>query len=593
MKKSILPDAGHPSPTLAEEAVQTPLRTALQSFFARRMAVFGLFLFLLIFVLTFVLSALYPMDVTQQDVTQQDISPGFDMARLPAAMQDSPRSLSAGSRFSVGADREGQLHVWGKLTPRQSQLPAGARDIAQVSAGLDHLLALDTQGRLYTWGSNRFGLDQIPAGVQSAGPLRQVAAGHQFSLAVSEAGELFFWGNGNLIELDGQTIPADLQGHVSSVAVNSSNVLVLLDDGTLRALGRKAGAVAACPTAGGPFVQIAAGDQAAAALTPDGRVTVWGNSFYGLLDVPEAIQGRITAIRAGRFHFAALLDDGTVAAWGRDSLGQTELPTALTDGSTQVTALVSGYFLNYAVDASGGVHPFGLKGYLMGTDGAGRDIFRRLVAGGRLTLTVGAVAVLISVSVGVLLGGLAGLYGGQVDLLLMRLAEIVGSIPFLPLAMTLSALVGNRMPETSRILLIMVILGALSWPGMARLVRGQILAEREKEYVLAARATGIREGGILLHYILPNVLTPILISATLSYATSMLTESALSFLGFGVTEPNATWGNMLMDCLSSQVLADYWWRWVFPAAALCLTTVSINFIGDGLRDATDPHAAQQ
>lgn len=577
---------------LEEEAVQSPLRTVVLNFFANKTAVFGLVVFVGIFAAVFGLSALYPLDATYQDVTQQNVSPGFNMASLPAAMEHSPRTMDIGSVFSVGADKDGNLHVWGKLTERQKQLPQNATDIVQVSAGLDHMLALDSGGTVYTWGNNRFGLDKIPAEVSAAQPIKQVAAGHQFSLAVSQAGELFFWGNGNIIELDAGDIPPEIQFHVADVRVNSSNVVVLLDDGTLRVLGRKAGPVTAYP-AESRFCQIAVSEQAAAGLGTDGTVAVWGNDFYDLLSVPTEIQGKTKAIAAGRFHFTALLQDGSLVAWGRDQFGQTAVPKALQDGSVSVADMASGYFLNYAIDEDGAVHKFGLKGYLMGTDGAGRDVFRRLVSGGRLSLTVGAVAVLISVTLGVIIGGLAGFYGGITDMLLMRLAEIIDSIPFLPLAMTLSVLIGSRIPETYRIVLIMVILGLLSWPGMARLVRGQILSEREKEFVLAARATGIRERTIIFRYIVPNCLTPIIIMATLSYASSLLTESALSFLGFGVAEPNSTWGNMLTDAQSSQVIAGSWWRWVFPSLAICLTTISINLIGDGLRNAIDPRAAER
>lgn len=578
---------------LEEEAVQSPLRTVVRNFFKNKAAVFGLVTFIGIFVAVFCLSALYPLDATYQDVTQQNVSPGFNMASLPAAMKQSPRDLDIGSIFSVGADKDGNLHVWGKLTERQQQVPKNAKDIVQVSAGLDHMLALDSSGTVYTWGNNRFTLDKIPAEVSAAGPMKQVAAGHQFSLAVSQAGELFFWGNGNLIELDAGDIPAELQFHVASVQVNSSNVVVLLDDGTLRVLGRKGGPATAYPQSEGGFLQIAVSEQAAAGLKSDGTVMAWGNDFYGLLAVPEEIQGKTAAIAAGRFHFTALLNDGTLMAWGRNQFGQASVPKALQNGSITVTDLTSGYFANYVIDQEGTVHSFGLKGYLMGTDGAGRDIFRRLVSGGRLSLTVGAVAVLISVTLGVFVGGLAGFYGGMTDMLLMRLSELVDSIPFLPLAMTLSVLIGSRVPETYRIVLIMVILGLLSWPGMARLVRGQILSEREKEFVLAARATGIRERAIIFKYIVPNILTPIIIMATLSYASSLLTESALSFLGFGVAEPNSTWGNMLTDAQNSQVIAGSWWRWVFPSLAICLTTISINLIGDGLRNAIDPRSAER
>jgi peptide/nickel transport system permease protein len=213
-----------------------------------------------------------------------------------------------------------------------------------------------------------------------------------------------------------------------------------------------------------------------------------------------------------------------------------------------------------------------------------------LVLNGWLSVTIGAVSVIIMGILGILIGGFSGYYGGKVDTILMRAAEIVGGLPFLPLAMILSYLIGNKIPETGRIFMIMVILGVLSWPGIARLVRGQMFSAREQEFVTAAKAMGIKEVKIIFRHILPNVITVALVNLTLSFATSMLTESALSFLGFGVVEPSPTWGNMLNASISTTVLQDYWWRWVFPGIALSLATICINLVGDALRDAVDPKA---
>ena len=208
-------------------------------------------------------------------------------------------------------------------------------------------------------------------------------------------------------------------------------------------------------------------------------------------------------------------------------------------------------------------------------------------------MTVGAIAVIISTIIGVLIGGISGYKGGKTDNLLMRFTEIVSAIPFLPFAIILSAVLGNTISETQRILLIMMILGLLSWPGIARLVRGSVLAEREQEFVTAAKALGVKETGIIFRHILPNIITVIIVNATLNFATCMLTESSLSFIGFGVQEPNATWGNMLTGAQNSQVIQEYWWRWVFPSLALGICTISINCVGDGLRDAIDPKSNER
>ena len=283
-----------------------------------------------------------------------------------------------------------------------------------------------------------------------------------------------------------------------------------------------------------------------------------------------------------------MLKDGTVVSWGQNNLNQGSAPSI-----SGVETICAGYFQNYAIDGSGKVTGWGLKGYLMGTDAYGRDIFVRLLTGGRMTMTIGAISVIISTIIGVIIGGLSGYYGGKLDNILMRFTEIVMSIPFLPFAMILSALVGNSVSEVVRISMIMVILGLLSWPSLARLVRAQILAEREKEFVTAAKAMGIKELSIVFRHILPNVITVIIVNTTLDFATCMLIESTLSFLGFGVAEPSPTWGNMLTGSNSSLVIGTYWWRWVFPSLALGLSTISINSIGDGLRDAIDPRSNER
>jgi peptide/nickel transport system permease protein len=203
-------------------------------------------------------------------------------------------------------------------------------------------------------------------------------------------------------------------------------------------------------------------------------------------------------------------------------------------------------------------------------------------------MTVGAVAVMISTIIGLLVGLTSGFYGGWIDNILMRFTEVINSFPFLPMAITLSSFVGGILTQTERLLLIMVILGVISWTGLARLVRGQILAEREKDFVLAARALGIRSKVIILRHILPNVINVVIVSMTLGYAGSLLTEAGLSFLGFGVIPPSPSWGNMLTGAQDSTVITFYWWRWILPAVAVLITALTVNIVGDGLRDAMDP-----
>ena len=213
--------------------------------------------------------------------------------------------------------------------------------------------------------------------------------------------------------------------------------------------------------------------------------------------------------------------------------------------------------------------------------------------GGRVTLVVGVIAVIIETVLGMFIGMIAGFKGGRVDNLLMRFGEIISSIPFMPLVITLSASIGNNMTTDAKMYLIMIILGILSWPGMARLVRAQILIEREKDFVLAARALGIKEASIIIRHIMPNVLNICIVNMTLSYASKMLMEAALSFLGFGVVEPMPSWGNMLNAAQTATVIQNYWWQWITPAVCVCIAALGVNLVGDALREALDPKANEK
>ena len=254
-----------------------------------------------------------------------------------------------------------------------------------------------------------------------------------------------------------------------------------------------------------------------------------------------------------------------------------------------VDTVFSSGFQNYAFKDGKFVEAWGLKGYVFGTDDMGRDVFNRLMNGGKMTMTIGAVAVIVSTIIGIIVGCISGYFGGWVDILLMRVTEIVGAIPFLPFALVLSAILqSSDLHENTRIFIIMLILGLLSWTGLAKLIRGQILAEREKEFVTAARSMGVKEGRIAFKHILPNVISVILVSVTLDFAGCMLTESSLSYLGFGVQLPRPTWGNMLDGSRNALVIQSYWWRWVFPALFLSIVVICINIIGDTLREVLDP-----
>ncbi|MDO4291622.1 MAG: ABC transporter permease subunit [Eubacteriales bacterium] len=572
-----------------QEELQSPAQMVAESFVHNKIAMAGVVCFLIIFACCVILPFFFPIDKYYQDVTQANVAPGFGMLKAPAALAGDALDISVGSTYSAGIDREGRVYEWGTFpNEKLKKLPSSEEmgKLTMISAGLDHIVAVNDQGSVLTWGNDRMGLSSIPMELRMGEKIKQIYAGYQVSFALTEDGELYNWGNSYLLDV---RVPSELQGTIEKFVANTNIVLVLTQDGRVVPLSSKASAYTRIPEEiQGHVVDLALTDESAAAVTDDGKVHVWGNNVKKTMEVPE-LNGSVASIVGGRYHYAALLEDGSVQAWGDDTFGQGNVPSI----KEKVTKLSAGYYGTYAIGESGKVYSWGLKGYVMGTDAFGRDVFRRLLVGGRMSMTVGAIAVIISTLIGVMVGGISGYKGGRIDNVMMRLTEIVSSIPFLPFAIILSAILGNSVSEMERIVIIMLILGLLSWPGIARLVRGSVLAEREQEFVTAAKALGVREMGIVFRHIIPNVITVIIVNATLDFATCMLTESSLSFIGFGVQEPSATWGNMLNGSQAAKVIQDYWWRWLFPAIALGLCTISINCVGDGLRDAIDPKSKER
>jgi peptide/nickel transport system permease protein len=229
----------------------------------------------------------------------------------------------------------------------------------------------------------------------------------------------------------------------------------------------------------------------------------------------------------------------------------------------------------------------GVAGHLLGTDENGRDLLSRLMYGAQISLTVAFFAVAMELLIGTLFGALAGYYGGWVDYWLMRLVDVFLSIPLLPLLLVLTAIVSATSSKASLGFgVIVVIIGALSWPPVARLVRASFLSLREKEFCEAARALGNRDGRIIVRHLLPNAVAPIIVQGTLEVANVIILESTLSFLGFGIQPPTASWGNMLANAESNMAIAP--WVAIFPGLCILVTVLAINYLGDGLRDALDP-----
>jgi peptide/nickel transport system permease protein len=234
-----------------------------------------------------------------------------------------------------------------------------------------------------------------------------------------------------------------------------------------------------------------------------------------------------------------------------------------------------------------------------GTDSVGRDVFFRIIYGGQISLFIGLMAVFLEVSLGTLVGGVAGYFGGWVDAVLMRITEAMLAIPSLFLLIVLAKFIGRDVGQVTimgrtfsgSIGIVILVIGITSWMYLARIVRANVLSLKELDYISASKALGASNARIFFSHLVPNTLGPIIVSATLGLASAILLEAYVSFLGLGVQQPTSTWGNMMQQA-QSFLIRGAWWMWVFPSLFIVMIILSINLMGDGLRDAMDPRSSR-
>ena len=589
---------------LEEEAIRTPLQTIIRNYLHNRLGMLGLVMFVGFLLFSFLGSALNPIDVTYMELPNANLAPGTNFLKINKDVKASDvTDIVSGVSFSVALKKDGSLSMWG-IEPNQKlkavsdyvfDIPEEVKNarIVKLATGGKHIIALDDEGNFYGWGYYAHGQTVLPDSIKkeladSGAAIKELYAATMWSAVLTDDNNLYIWGSSQSSQ--NFKINRKLKGHIVQAATADNNMLLRLDDGTTTVIGDKStefytNMPELLSSGQVNIVDVSATNRNAAAIDDQGNLYVWGSNLDGLNAVPQEIEGHVKNVEAGYRHFAVLLDDGTVRSWGSNALKQIEVPAGLTG----VTQLCTDYYQNYAINEnSGAITAWGNKGYVFGTDEYGRDMLLRLVHGGRISLTVGAIAMVIATVIALIVGLSAGYFGGWVDHILMRVADIFSAIPFYPIAVTLSYTIGLKLNESQRLYMIMVILGILSWMGLARLVRAQLLVEREKDFVLAARALGIKQRNIMWKHILPNVFNLVIVNISLGYASSLLTEAGLSFLNFGVAQPTPSWGNMLTSAQQSSVIQYYWWRWFLPGLFVVLAALSANLIGDALREAMDP-----
>ena len=505
------------------ELIVSPAKQVLTRFLDRKFAVFSVFVVLIMFLVVFIGPKFMPKYTdAYTEVTQKNLPPTRSMMKVPKELDGNIKQIDSYGSFSVGLSNDGDVYVWGvtklgatSLNVKDIPEEVKEANIVLVAAGLDHVVAFADDGTFYGWGSDRFGqytrsqanldnpnLECVPECVLNGeidpAHIKKLTCGYQATALLMDDGTLYVWGNkqayNNIDYMNTQTGIVDVDFTLNTiVAIDSKQMSIVTGTrglyDTVRTSIKGEGEKMFGFLNGRKIEKIAATSTSVAMLLSDGTLCLTGDFPADYVDVPTLKEGEyFTDLQSGTYHFTGLTNLGNVYSFGGNHFYQAEAPSEAT-GADRIFA---GAFQSYALSKDTIQAKWGLKGYLFGTDDVGADIFQRVIAGGRITMTVGAVAVIIEILIGVTIGCISGYFGGWVDIFLMRVAEVFGSIPLYPFMLILSSLLAQvSMSTNTRLFMIMVILGVLGWPGFASITRAQILVARESEYVTAAQAMGV------------------------------------------------------------------------------------------------------
>ncbi len=589
-----------------DESLKTPTKTVITRLFKNKLAVIGAVGFLAVFMFCFIGSIIFPLNENYTELTHANLRPSLSYLDIPSELsKKNITEISSGISFSAAITDTGEFYIWGSEPNKEQEnvstyifdVPEEVKNskIVNIACGGNHVIAVDEDGEFHAWGYNGNGQTDVPQDIDrvfSSGEIEiaKIEAASQWTAILGSDNNIYIWGS--MQAKNTLLVPSDYKGRIVDFAAGDNNIALLLDDGTVQVIGDRGTEFALnipqnVSNGAVKIVDIESTNRNVLVLDESGALHTWGSPQDGLNVLPQ-IQDNVTDIASGYRNFIALDENDEITVWGNEDLKQQNLPSGMND----IDKIYADYFQFYAQSDDGKLYAWGNDGYVFGTDQYGRDIFTRIIHGGRTSLTVGAVAVLISISIALVVGLTSGYFGGVIDHVLMRITDVFSAIPFFPIAITLSYVVGFSLNEVQKMYMIMIILGLLGWMSLARLIRAQLLLEREKDFVLAAHALGLKNRVIMWKHILPNIFSLVIVNITLGYASSLLSEAALSFLGFGVSEPTPSWGNMLMSAQEIAVIEFYWWRWLIPALFVVVAAISVNMLGDALREALDPRSGE-